>query len=126
MRIIGLDHLVLTVKSIEATVAFFRQLGFAEVHFGEGRVALQCGEHKLNLHESGREFEPKAKSPTSGSADLCFRVETPLQQVIAELGAAGIPIESGPAHRTGARAGLLSVYLRDPDGNLIELSNELA
>ena len=117
---------MLTVKSIAATVAFYGHLGFAEVRFGAGRVALQCGDQKLNLHESGHEFEPKARFATPGSADLCFRVETPLDQVIAELNAVGIPLEEGPVRRTGARGALLSVYLRDPDGNLVELSNEVA
>ena len=126
MHMAGLDHVVLTVKSIETTVAFYGHLGFTEVRFGQGRVALQCGDHKLNLHQAGHEFEPKAKRPTPGSADLCFRVASPMDQIMAELSVAGIPIEEGPVRRIGARGALLSVYVRDPDENLIELSNEIA
>lgn len=124
MKIDRLDHLVLTVKSIEATVAFYRRaLGMREVAFGEGRKALAFGAQKINLHEEGREFEPKAHRPTPGSADLCFVTETPLPEVVRHLRACGVEIIEGPVGRTGAVGPLLSVYFRDPDLNLIEVSN---
>ncbi|WP_085317787.1 VOC family protein [Derxia lacustris] len=127
MQIDRLDHLVLTVASIDASCDFYaRVLGFEVVSFGAGRKALAFGRQKINLHQAGREFEPKAAAPTRGSADLCFIAVTPLDAVIAELGRAGVAIEDGPVRRTGARGPILSVYFRDPDGNLIEVSNEIA
>ncbi|MBF9068592.1 VOC family protein [Streptacidiphilus fuscans] len=124
MRIDRLDHLVLTVQDIDATVDFYtRVLGMAEVTFREGRRALVFGSSKINLHQAGAEFEPKAARPTSGSADLCFIVGEPLDQVLAELAAQGVPVEQGPVERTGATGPIESVYVRDPDGNLVELSN---
>ena len=118
-----LDHLVLTVASIEASLAFYGGvLGMAVVTFGEGRKALRFGAQQINLHEAGREFEPKASRPTPGSADLCFIVATALSDVAAHLEAAGVAIELGPVPRTGAAGAFASLYLRDPDGNLIELS----
>ncbi|MCI2262163.1 VOC family protein [Xanthomonas indica] len=126
MQIDHLDHLVLTVADIEATCAFYAQvLGMRVVTFGEGRKALAFGAQKINLHRRGHEFEPKARVPTPGSADLCFLTATPLGQVVEELRAAAVPIEQGPVQRTGARGPILSVYLRDPDGNLIEIANPL-
>ncbi|MET0550483.1 MAG: VOC family protein [Xanthomonas sp.] len=126
MQIDHLDHLVLTVADIEATCAFYaRVLGMRVVSFGEGRKALAFGEQKINLHRHGREFEPKARMPTPGSADLCFLTATPLAQVAEELHAAAVPIEDGPVQRTGARGPILSLYFRDPDGNLIEVANPL-
>ncbi|NJL95211.1 MAG: VOC family protein [Anaerolineae bacterium] len=91
--------------------------------FGEGRHALHFGPHKINLHVAGQEFEPKAATPQPGSADLCFVVSTPLEAVLEHLAALQVPVELGPVPRTGAQAPLRSIYLRDPDGNLIELSN---
>jgi catechol 2,3-dioxygenase-like lactoylglutathione lyase family enzyme len=127
IRIDHLDHLVLTVADIAATCDFYsRILGMAVETFGEGRKALTFGNQKINLHQAGREFEPKAKRPTSGSADLCFIAETPLEAVIAHLAAEGVPIEEGPVERTGATGPIRSVYVRDPDGNLIEVSNPTA
>ncbi|MBZ6067010.1 VOC family protein [Aeromonas schubertii] len=124
MRIASLDHLVLTVTDLDRTLEFYRDvLGMEEVRFGEGRVALAFGSQKINLHRSGQEFEPKAARVMVGSGDLCFIVTTALERVAAELGAAGIPVEAGPVHRTGATGPLLSLYVRDPDGNLIELAN---
>ncbi|MBO9402513.1 VOC family protein [Shimia sp. R9_3] len=119
-----LDHLVLTVASIEATVAFYtRVLGFRVAIFGEGRVALTFGQQKINLHQAGREFEPKAGQPMPGSADLCFIATTPLAEVIVHLEKQGVTIEEGPVVRTSAKGPITSLYFRDPDQNLIEVSN---
>ena len=124
MRIDRLDHFVLTVADIEATVEFYSQvLGMEPVTFRGGRQALAFGRSKINLHQAGREFEPKAARPTPGSADVCLISADPLEQVIAELALQGVPIESGPVERTGATGAIISVYLRDPDQNLIEISN---
>lgn len=126
MRIDHLDHLVLTVADVDATVAFYtRVLGMEAVEFGGGRRALAFGPSKINLHGAGREFEPKAERPTPGSADLCLITLDPIEQVRHELAEAGVAVEEGPVERTGARGPLLSVYLRDPDGNLVEISNEV-
>ena len=91
--------------------------------FGAGRKALRFGDQKINLHRAGYEFEPKAKRPTPGSADLCFIAKTPLAEVVAHLGRSGVAIELGPVEREGAAGPLLSVYIRDPDENLIEIAN---
>lgn len=124
MQIDHIDHLVLTVADIEATVDFYtRVLGMQLVTFGEGRKALAFGNQKINLHQAGREFEPKAERPTPGSADLCFIVATPLDRVIAHLETQDVSIVEGPVQRTGATGPIRSVYLHDPDQNLIELSN---
>lgn len=126
MRVDRLDHLVLTVASIEATVEFYtRVLGMGVVTFGAGRTALTFGTSKINLHETGKEFEPKALHPTPGSADICLIVDDGIADVIAQLAVAGVPIEAGPVERTGATGPIVSCYLRDPDHNLIELSNYL-
>jgi catechol 2,3-dioxygenase-like lactoylglutathione lyase family enzyme len=126
MQISHLDHLVLTVQSIERSVDFYtRVLGMQPVVFGEGRKALAFGEQKINLHQAGAEFEPHAHRPTPGSADLCFIVAEPLEQVIAQLQANGVEMLMGPVMRTGAQGPIRSVYLLDPDLNLIELSNYL-
>ncbi len=119
-----LDHLVLTVRDLEATCAFYeRVLGMTREEFGEGRVALHFGRQKINLHPAGGAFEPKAARPTPGSADLCFITETPLEEVTAHLGDCGVEIVEGPVERTGAEGQITSLYLRDPDGNLIEVSS---
>ena len=121
-----LDHLVLTVASIERTCDFYsRVLGFEIVTFLGDRRALKFGQQKINLHQIGLEFEPKAVRPTAGSGDLCFIADTSVEQVIAELHAANVAIELGPVERTGALGKIRSVYLRDPDQNLIEISNYL-
>ncbi|MGW6399688.1 VOC family protein [Streptomyces sp. NPDC055134] len=124
MRIDRLDHLVLTVHDLDATVAFYTKvLGMEAVTFRGGRRALAFGHSKINLHEAGREFEPKAARPAPGSADLCLIVDEPVDRIIAELASHGVPLEEGPVQRTGATGPILSVYVRDPDDNLIELSN---
>ena len=123
MQIARLDHLVLTVRNLEVTVDFYaRILGMTPETFGKGRMALRIGQQKINLHESGKEFEPKALRPTPGSADLCFVVETPLTDVVEHVRTQGGEILLGPVERTGALGPMESVYLRDPDGNLVELS----
>jgi catechol 2,3-dioxygenase-like lactoylglutathione lyase family enzyme len=127
IRIDHLDHLVLTVASIEESCAFYdRVLGMGVETFGEGRKALTFGNQKINLHQAGHEFEPKAQCPTPGSADLCFISATPLDDVLAHLTTMGVVIEQGPIRRTGATGPILSIYFRDLDGNLIEVSNYLA
>lgn len=124
MRIDRLDHLVLTVGDLERTCLFYRDvLGMNIVEFEGGRKALLFGRQKINLHQAGREFEPKARRPTPGSGDLCFIAETPLVDVVRQLGAAGVALESDIVERTGALGPMRSIYFRDPDGNLIEVSN---
>lgn len=124
MKIESLDHLVLTVADIDATCAFYeRVMGMRTVVFGTGRKALVFGNQKINLHQQHHEFEPKAEHPTPGSADLCFVTSTPVDAVIARLCACGVEILEGPVPRTGARGPIVSVYFRDPDANLIEVSN---
>ncbi len=119
-----LDHLVLTVADVEATCRFYGEvLGMSRVVFGEGRRALQFGRQKINLHQHGREFEPRAAKPTPGSADLCFITAAPLVEVIARLETLGVELIEGPVRRTGAAGPIESVYLRDPDGNLLEIAN---
>lgn len=126
IRIDHLDHLVLTVASIEASCDFYAKvLGMKVETFGAGRKALAFGSQKINLHQKGHEFEPKARHPTQGSADLCFIAGTAIEDVIAHLGACGILIEEGPVSRIGAMGRMASVYIRDPDANLIEVSNYL-
>lgn len=123
----SLDHLVLTVRDVDATVAFYRDwLGMELVTFGAGRKALAFGQQKVNLHEAGKEFDPPAivaAHPVPGSGDLCFLTSVPIAEVMARAEALGIAIEEGPAPRTGALGPIESVYARDPDGNLIEVSN---
>jgi catechol 2,3-dioxygenase-like lactoylglutathione lyase family enzyme len=122
----SLDHLVLTVASITSTCRWYESvLGMLVVTFGDGRIALAFGTQKINLHEAGREFEPKATVPIPGSADLCFLTDTPVETIVAHLNALAIPIIEGPVPRTGATGPLLSVYVRDPDGNLIEIANRV-
>ena len=124
IRVDHLDHLVLTVANIEETCAFYADvLGMEIETFSGGRKALRFGNQKINLHQIGHEFEPKAKVPTPGSGDLCFIAATVLEDVIAHLNRLAIPIEQGPIDRTGAMGKIRSVYIRDPDANLIEISN---
>ncbi len=126
MKLDSLDHLVLTVRNIDATIAFYSNvLGMQLVTFGGGRKALRFGSMKINLHQQGKEFEPRALHPTPGSADLCFITSLPIQQVINHLAACNVPVIEGPVRRTGATGSLMSVYFRDPDQNLIEVSNRV-
>lgn len=121
--IASLDHLVLTVRDLDRTLAFYvGALGMEEVTFGDGRKAVAFGRQKLNLHVAGEEIAPHALSPTPGSADLCFLLSTTLEEAAMRLERAGFPIELGPVGRTGATNPIRSLYVRDPDGNLVELS----
>ena len=122
-----LDHLVLTTAQLDRCVAFYTEvLGMRLETFGAGRKALRFGRQKINLHEAGKEFEPKARRPTPGALDLCFIADRPLDEVIAHLRAVGAPIIEGPVQRTGATGPIRSVYLRDPDDNLIEIAEVLS
>ena len=124
MNIDRLDHFVLTVRDLEATCEFYaRVLGMKVATFGNNRTALQFGNQKINLHQAGKEFEPKAFNPTPGSGDFCFITEMPLEQVVDRIRSLGIEIIEGPVKRTGAVGAIASIYLRDPDGNLVEISN---
>lgn len=125
MVINRLDHLVLTVKDVSATCRFYKTvLGVEVITFGDDRKALRFGHQKINLHEKGREIDPKALIPTMGSADLCFIADTPAEEILAELTALKIDIlEGGIVERTGATGKIRSIYFRDPDGNLLEVSN---
>ena len=126
MKIRKLDHFVLTVRDIEKTISFYTSvMGMKKEVFGRGRVALKYGDQKINLHELGNEFEPKAAKPTPGSADLCFITNTPLKEAVSHVKSSGIAIIEGPVKRTGAKGSILSFYFRDPDHNLIEVANEV-
>jgi len=123
MQIQRIDHFVLTVRDIDATCSFYeRALGMTRETFGEGRTALRFGNQKINLHLAGRELEPKAKTPTPGSGDFCVITETPIEDVVRHLQDAGVEIELMPSTRTGAVGPITSVYFRDPDMNLVEVS----
>ncbi|RAZ93027.1 VOC family protein [Mesorhizobium hawassense] len=124
--IAGIDHFVLTVRSVEATCAFYeRVLGMRRLGQPSRPTALLFGSQKINLYEAGRTFEPKAKTPTPGSGDFCLVAAVPLAEVQASLEANGVAIEVGPVERIGARGAMMSVYFRDPDGNLVEVSEYL-
>jgi len=123
MRIDRIDHLVLTVADLDRTVAFYTEvLGLTAETFGGGRTALVFGGQKINLHVAGAEFEPKAARPAPGSADFCLITGTPLSEVQDQFRAAGVPIEVGPVTKQGALGPMTSVYVRDPDGNLVEIA----
>ena len=123
MKIERLDHWVLTVRDVDTTVAFYeRVLGMQPITFGNGRSALAFGEQKINLHPADAPLRPHAARPTPGSGDLCLITCMPIDDLIAELESAGVAIEEGPVPRTGALGPITSVYFRDPDGNLIEIS----
>jgi catechol 2,3-dioxygenase-like lactoylglutathione lyase family enzyme len=124
VHISGLDHLVLTVTDLDRTLGFYQHvLGMRPVTFGGGRRALSFGPSKINIHQAGREIAPHAARPGPGSADLCLVTTTPLDQVLAHLAAQEVTVEEGPVPRTGARGPMTSVYIRDPDGNLIEIAS---
>ena len=125
MRISRLDHLVITVADSERTIQFYRDiLGMKLETFGDNRQALHFGEQKINIHVAGREFRPHAAAPAPGSADLCFISPVALEDIIASLKNHGVAIELGPVQRAGAAGPIRSVYIRDPDGNLIEIANQ--
>ena len=124
MNIERLDHLVLTVADIDRTCAFYtRVLGMEVVHFGESRTALKCGQQKINLHPADQIPGLVADKPTPGSGDLCFITTVPLAEVMGHLAQSGVPVVAGPGPRAGAIGTIQSVYIRDPDQNLIEISN---
>ena len=124
MKIARLDHLVLTVADIDHTCEFYaRVLGMERVAFGEGRTALRFGQQKINLHPANNIPGLVADKPTPGSADLCFITDTPLAEVVAHLKECGVPIVAGPGPRAGAIGTIQSVYIRDLDQNLVEISN---
>jgi catechol 2,3-dioxygenase-like lactoylglutathione lyase family enzyme len=123
MKTLSLDHLVLTVRSIDATCEFYaRVLGMTTVRYGDNRRALAFGSQKINLHQHGMEFEPKAERPTPGSADLCFVTTESAPTILAHLAQQRVPVLEGPVRRGGAQGPMESVYFRDPDGNLIEVA----
>ena len=115
---------MLTVANVESTIKFYTQvLGMDEITFGQGRKALSFGNQKFNLHQKGNEFEPKASNPTPGSIDICLITGMRISSVIEHLKSLGVQVEEGPVQRTGAQGAIMSVYFRDPDRNLIEVSN---
>jgi catechol 2,3-dioxygenase-like lactoylglutathione lyase family enzyme len=123
MHLERIDHLVLTVQNIKASYAFYTKvLGMKAVAFQGGRKAVAFGNQKINFHESGKEFDPKALRPTSGSADLCFIAREPLAKIISHLDNCGVKIIEGPVEITGAMGPMTSIYIRDPDQNLIEIA----
>lgn len=124
MKVDSIDHVVFTVKDIDATCKFYAKvLGMETVTFGENRKALSFGSQKINLQQLGRESTLTAEKPTPGSADVCFISSVPLADVIAHLNSCGVNVIGGPIERNGARGLIMSVYFRDPDMNLIEVSN---
>ncbi len=124
MYVEQLDHLVLTVEDIDTTCSFYsRILGMKVIEFAGGRKALSFGSQKINLHKCGREFKPHANNPTPGSADLCLLTSMPVDNVIGYLREQKVEIIEGPVRRTGAKGEIVSVYLRDPDGNLLEIAH---
>lgn len=124
MKVEGIDHFVLTVRDVEATCDFYsRVLGMEVEEFEGGRRALKFGRQKINLHQTGAEFKPKAIEPTPGSGDFCLVTDVPLERVVEHLASCGVELIEGPVERTGAMGSMESVYFRDPDGNLVEVSN---
>lgn len=123
MELDRIDHIVLTVKSLEATCEFYsRVLGMGVVTFGDNRKALTFGAQKINLHEVGNLFSPRAADPRSGAGDFCLIAKTPMNEIVEHLRAENVAIEIGPDTRTGALGPITSVYFRDPDENLVEVS----
>ena len=123
----ALDHLVLTVNDLAETVSFYQTLGMKVERFspkGQGeRLALRFGDQKINLHQKGAEFLPNAQNAGIGTSDLCLLSDTPLVDWVRHLTLENINVSEGPVPRTGATGPIVSIYLRDPDGNLIEISN---
>ena len=119
------DHIVITTSNLERCLDFYtRVLGMKVERYGQDRIALRFGDHKFNVHPPGFDAGIKARTPTPGSLDLCFLADRPLDEVIAHLKKEKVPIEEGPVNRTGARFTIRSVYVRDPDQNLIEISEK--
>ncbi len=126
IQINSIDHIVLTVKDIQKTVQFYEEiLGMQKEIFGDNRIALKFGNQKINLHQYKNEFEPKAAIPTPGAIDICFITQTNLDEAMLYVKNKGISIIDGPVQRTGAKGSILSFYINDPDGNLIEIANYL-
>jgi catechol 2,3-dioxygenase-like lactoylglutathione lyase family enzyme len=126
LKVSHLDHFVIPCRDVEKTAAFYaRVLDMTVERFGEGRVAVAFGEQKINLQPAGWDYEPKAKTHLAGTADFCLIIDTPLGEAKAHLDAQGVAVEMGPVERTGANGPILSLYFRDPDQNLIEISNYL-
>ncbi len=126
MKVTQLDHLVLTVRDISATCEFYeRVLGMTAISFGKNRKALTFGTQKINLHPVLHPIKPNAKTPSPGSADLCLLTETTLEKAISHIQSCNVPIELGPIQRTGATGPIRSIYIRDPDGNLLEIANTI-
>jgi catechol 2,3-dioxygenase-like lactoylglutathione lyase family enzyme len=125
MHVTGIDHLVLYATDVERTCEFYAEtLGVATVEtFAGGRVALSFGTTKLNLHPAGDEYDPHAADPVPGSADFCLVVNEPIPRVVDRIEDAGVAVVEGPSTRTGARGEMESVYVRDPDGNLVEFAH---
>lgn len=124
MRILRIDHLVLTVRDIARTIDFYtRVLGMEEVAFGEGRKALRFGEQKINLHAADRPVDPNVRHATPGSADFCLVVGGDIEEVTSEVRSAGVPVVLGPVMRTGALGPMRSIYFYDPDENLVEVAS---
>ena len=119
-----IDHIVVTAWDVDRTIDFYqRVLGMEPITFAGGRRGLAFGRQKINLHQAGREFEPKALKPAPGTVDLCFIATTPLAEVVEHVKSCGVAIVEGPVARTGAQGSMQSIYVRDPDGNLVEISN---
>lgn len=122
-----LDHIVFTVSDLSRSIAFYEGvLNMPVVRFGKNneRIALQCGQQKINLHQHKKEFEPKATHPTVGAMDVCFLTQTPVEDIIQHLQEKNIAVIEGIVERTGAMGKIRSIYCRDPDGNLIEIANQ--
>lgn len=124
MEVDRFDHVVFTVRGVERTCEFYsRVLGMEKIVFDGGRVALGFGRGKINLHQAGREYQPRAAHPVPGSEDLCFITRVPLAEAMAHVRACGVGVELGPVRKSGALGDIHSFYFRDPDGNLVEVSN---
>ena len=127
MKISRLDHMVLTVRDIEQTCNFYSEvLGLDVVTYGDNRKAIFLGNQKINLHEFGKEYKPHAKYPSPGSADLCFLTDLKMQHVVEQLAEKKVKIVDGPVQRSGTHGPILSVYIKDPDGNLVEIANQMS
>jgi catechol 2,3-dioxygenase-like lactoylglutathione lyase family enzyme len=124
MEVDRFDHVVFTVRDVVRTCEFYaRVLGMEKIVFDGGRVALRFGRHKINLHQAGREYQPRAAQALPGTQDLCFITQVPLEEAMAHVRACGVGVELGPVRKSGALGDIRSFYFRDPDGNLVEVSN---